>query len=379
MTHGHLPYYFLLFGISALSPVFDFHETNRTARSLLYVALAAILGVFAGTRLGWNDQEGYTEVYDIIAPFWDFVRGNSHIHFRMEYFYLLFNSILKTFSDNPLCLYLSAALICTFVNLYSFKKYSPYFVVSVVWFYAIYYFSGTMVAMRMGFAATLILFGMSYLAEKKWAVFIALLAAAALFHVSAVFVVFGLALYALNLPTRVLGALVAASFFLGCFSPVAHWLFKFCSIFSGSGTLVDNGLHYLGNEQFGYAAGVLRPTMLKQLFICLFAMKYRDALAQKLKYFDVLFVFYCASTIWRYVFNDVALFASRIGGLLSVGEPVIVASLLLLFRPSQRGWIAALCCIVAAGSFYLNSVTFDYPAYNSVLFGGTYWRDGYMT
>jgi len=296
----------------------------------------------------------------------------------MEYFFILLNSILKYFSANPLVMFLSVAFITVALNLYVYKKYSPYFVLSVAFFYSSYYFSGTMIAMRMGVAAALILFGMFYLVKKKFAAFIFTVFVACLFHISSIFVLFGYLLYRLKPSTRILFILLLGALILGSFTPIANWLFSYFIKFSGVSFILDNGLSYLGNEKFGYALGVLRPTMLKQLVICLLAMKYRYFLAKQLRYFNVLFVFYCASTIWRFIFNDVALFSSRVGGLLSAGEPIIIASFLLLFKSNQRVWIALLFFLLAFGSFYLNFITFDYPPYVSVLFGGKYWRDGYF-
>lgn len=272
-------------------------------------------------------------------------------------------------------MFLSFAFITVALDLYAFKKYSPYFILTVVFFYATHYFSGVMVAMRTGIAMAFVLFGMSYLVNKNDLKFFIVILVACFFHISSIFVLFGYLLYRLKLSTKTLFFLLVGAFILGAFTPIANLLFSHFIQFKGSSMLLDNGLNYLSDERFGYAAGVLRPTMLKQLVICLLSLKYRDFLMQKLKYFNVLFVFYCASTMWRFIFNDIALFASRCGILLSVGEPVIIVSLLMLFKPNQRTLVAILFALFALGSFYLNSITFGCPPYMSILFGGTYWRD----
>ncbi|MDD4873773.1 MAG: EpsG family protein [Dehalococcoidales bacterium] len=378
ITKGQYIYYFLLFFLICLSLFFDFRKNNGRTKLILYCFLVLILSLFAGTRIGWSDQEGYVWVYDMIPPLPAFLLGNTFVQFRMEYLFVFFNSILKCFSDNPLIMFFSFAFITVSLNLYAYKKYSPYFILSVVFFYSGYYFGGTMIAIRMGIAMAIILFGLSYLADKRRIVFFITIFVACLFHISSISVLFGYLLYQLKPSKKTLFFSLLLFFILGFFAPFANWLFSYFMKFSGISVLVDNGLSYLGNEKFGYVSGVLRPTMLKQLAICLLAMRYRDFLSKQLKYFDVLFVFYCASTMWRFIFNDLALFSSRCGALLGVGEPVIIASLLLLFKPNQRVGIAVLLFLFALGSFYLNFITFDYPPYVSVLFGGTYWRDGYF-
>ncbi|MFA5125318.1 MAG: EpsG family protein [Patescibacteria group bacterium] len=375
IIRGWYIYYLFLFFLISLSLFFDFRKNSETKRLILYCFLVFILSLFAGTRIGWSDQEAYIWLYDMIPPLPVFLWGNTFVQLRMEYLFLLFNSVLKCFSDNPLTMFLSFAFITVALDLYAYKKYSPYFILSVVFFYATHYFSGAMVAMRTGIAMAFVLFGMSYLVNKKDSIFFIMVLIACFFHVSSIFVLFGYLLYRLKFSTKTLFFLIIGAFILGAFTPVANLVFSHFMQFKGSSVILDNGLNYLGDERFGYAAGVLRPTMLKQLVICLLALKYRDFLTKQLKYFNVLFVFYCASTIWRFIFNDIALFASRCGILLSVGEPVIIVSLLVLFKPSQRMLVAVLLSLFAVGSFYLNSITFNCPPYMSILFGGTYWRD----
>ena len=358
--------------------MFDFCKTSRTAQSFLHFLLLVILALFAGTRVGWSDQDGYMWIFDMVSPLPVFISGQTFMEFRIEYFYLLFNSFLKCFSENPLVMFLSVATMVVALNLRAFRKYSPYFFLSILVYYSNYYFVGTMTAMRQGLAAAVILTGMAFLADRKWTAFFITVFVACLFHFSAIFVLFGYLLYRLNFSARVLFWMVAGSFMMGIFSPISHWLF---SHFIGLGDLnpqIQTGLNYLEDQQQGFALGVLRPTSLKQLAICLLVIRYRDYLCTQLKYFNVLSIFYCAATMWRFIFNDIAVLAARVGGLLSVGEPVIVVSFLLLFKPDQRRWIALLVVVFAAASLYLNFIAFNFPPYVSALWGGKYWKEGFF-
>lgn len=374
------PYYLLFIFMVLLSFVFDFHKFSETSKHALHGLLVVVLSLFAGTRVGWSDQDGYKEIFDMVPPLPAFLAGEYYVQFRIEYFYLLLNSFLKCFSTHPLILFLSVAAIVVTMNLWAYRKYSPYFVLSVVAYYSNYFYPGTMTAMRQGLAAGIVLCGMSFLVDndKKTAWFLLAVGIATLFHFSAIFALFGFLLYRLNFSSRILFILVIGAFLSGLYSPLSHWLF---SKFMGLGDLnpqISTGLHYLEDEAQGFALGVLRPTSLKQLGICLLAIRYRDYLAKQLTYYNVLFVFYCAATMWRFMFNDVAVIAARVGGLLSVGEPVIIASFLLLFKPTQRGWVALCIFVLAAFSLYLNFIAFNFPPYVSALFGGKYWVQGYF-
>lgn len=372
------PYYLMLIFLMILSYMFDFQKIGNHTKLSLHGLLLVLMSLFSGTRVGWSDQDGYMWMFDMVPPLPTFISEGSYVSFRIEYLYLLLNSLLKCFSENPLALFLPVAFIVVALNLSAYKKYSPYFLLSVVVYYSNYYFVGTMTAMRQGLASAFVLWGLAFLAEKKTPWFFVAVGIASLFHFSAVFALFGYLLYRLNFPSRVLFIMVLGSFAMGCFSPISHWLFSHFLGFADMNPQIGTGLHYLEDQSQGFALGVLRPTSLKQLGICLLAIRYRDALRVQLKYFDVLFFFYCAATMWRFVFNDVAVIAARVGGLLSVGEPVIVVSFLLLFKPNQRGWAALAVFLFAAVSLYLNFRAFNFPPYVSALFGGQYWKQGYF-
>lgn len=372
------PYFAVFISLALLALVFDFSKTSKSFQLFLRFTLVGVLALFSGTRVGWSDQDGYLWIFDMVAPLPVFVSGQTFVEYRIEYFYLLFNSIVKCFTENPMYLFISVAFFVVALNLRSLKKYSPYFFLSVLVYYSNYYYVGTMTAMRQGMSAAVIFFGMAFLVEKRWTAFFITIGVATLFHFSAIFVLFGFLLYRLNFSSRILFFLVIGSFILGFISPISHWLFGH---FVGLGDLspqIQTGLSYLEDQDQGFALGVLRPTSLKQLMICLLAIKYRDFLVTKLKYYNVLFVFYCAATMWRFVFNDIAVLAARVGGLLSIGEPVIVVSFLLLFKPEHRRWIALWIVLFAAGSLYLNFKAFVYPPYVSALFGGQYWKEGFF-
>ena len=369
---GQYPYYFLLFSLAFLSLVFDFRNSSGQTKLILCFFLVLVLALFAGTRVGWNDQEGYIWLYDRVPTLPLLFSGKAFMQFYMEYFFVLLNSILKCFSDNPLSMFLLAAFITVALNLNSYKKYSPYFLLAVVFYCSNYYFSGAMIQIRMGIATALILFGMDYLVNKKWRAFFIVVFVAFLFQASSLFVLFGYLLYRLKPSTKMLFLLLGGAFILGACSPVSNWLLSHMMKFRGSNSILDRGLNYYGQEKYADALGVFRPAMLKQLAICLLAMRYRGFLSKQLKYFDVLFIFYCAYTMWSFIFNDSAIYSGRGGVLLGVGEPVIIASLLFLFKPGQRPWMAALFFLFAFGSFYLNMVQYDFPPYVSVLFGGRY-------
>jgi len=114
--------------------------------------------------------------------------------------------------------------------------------------------------------------------------------------------------------------------------------------------------------------GVFRPTMMMNMMMCLLAMKFRNYLKERIGCFDIFFVFYCAGVMWRFLFNDMAIFASRGGTVLTVGGPIIFASFLLVFKAPNRVFIAPLFYAACALFLWLNFVVFDYPAYSSVLF-----------
>ncbi|MGE0267508.1 MAG: EpsG family protein [Candidatus Omnitrophota bacterium] len=374
----YFPYHVLFAFLVGLSLFFDFHKTSRSLQQGLFFLLIILLSVFCGTRVGWSDQDGYMWIFDMVPPLPGFLTGQTYVPFRIEYLYLLLNSFVKCFSQNPMVLFLTVASGVVTMNLWAYRKYSPYFFLTVLAYYSNYYFVGTMTAMRQGIATGIVLCAVSLLTGKKDLAFIVFVMVAAMFHFSAIFALFGYVVYRLNFSSRVLYCLVLGSLALGIFSPVSHWLFSHFLSFSNLNPQIETGLSYLENESQGFALGVLRPTSLKQLMICLLAIRYRETLGKQMKYFEVLFLFYCGATIWRFLFNDVAVLAARVAGLLSLGEPVLIVSFLLLFKHDQRRWIALGIILLAAGSLYLNFITFNYPPYVSALFGGMYWKEGFF-
>jgi hypothetical protein len=365
---GQFPYYFL-FGLIAIIAIFlDFIYKNKYVRSVVYISLIIILSLFAGTRLGWNDQGAYSWIYGTIQPLPNFFSSGGFNFYREEWLFLLTSSFLKCFSDDPLIMFMFFAFVTVVLTLNSYKKYSPFFFTAVLLYCASDYIGWGMCQTRMGLAGAFLLFGMRYLVEKKFLLFLLFFIVAMAFQISSVFILFGLILFLWNPSTKVILIGIFIALLMGMFLPFANKIFSWVSTI-GSSSLIDRGLNYYESEKYGYALGVLRPSMIRSYLIICIGLLYRKELSEKVSYFNMFFLFYCGGITWRLVFNDLAIVSARGGELLSIGEPVIIATFLLLIKSRKVRLLSiVVICLLCMLNFYLLSCQNGYPDYVSVLF-----------
>ncbi len=365
---GMFPFYFLFLLIATASYFFDLIFNVKAARGILFFTFLFILAIFAGTRTGWPDQDIYEWVFSQVPPLPEFLFGGTQVDFREEYMFIVLNSVIKCFSADPVVMFLVMAFISLGITLFVYKKYSPFFMLSVLFYTSVLYPSREMEQIRMAIASALILLGLAFLVEKKRNCFVMMVFFASLFQASAFFSLFGYLLYRLNLTTKKILFLLICSFFIGTYFPLAYKFFNIFLKANIGGSLLERGASYYGNQEYGHALGVVKPYSLKLLCGCLLSMIFRKTLNARVKYFEVMFIFLSGALMWYFLFNDLAIIAVRGANIMSVGEPLIFASFLLLFNTAGRYFIVFIFYMVCFLIFYLSQAAFNYPEYISVLF-----------
>ena len=151
-----------------------------------YLALVVVLTLFAGLRTSYNDTGNYIAAYrtttDVVGFFSDLKNLNP---FKNPLFYL-FQSIMKTVTDDYQWVILITSLLAQSCFLRFFKGYSNNFLFSVFIYFTLGTFAFTLAAIKQVTAMAIATLAFPYLEKKKWLQYWLIILAAMLVHTYAV-------------------------------------------------------------------------------------------------------------------------------------------------------------------------------------------------
>jgi len=321
------------------------------------------LFLLAGLRgYEFSDYGNYERIFNHVYDLVEFIQhGGNPSNVHGEYLYLLLNTLVKTITDHSVYVFVIVALLAVGINIYCFYKYSPYAMVSVLLYFSHLYLNKELIQIRAGLGGALVLLSVLFIIRKQALYFLLTVVIATLFHSGAIIAlpIYWLTKYSYKKMTLFLPILA------GLFLSQVDWLDGFLLALLSFGLVPDGIITYMGVGVNHSELGALNPITVKQLMICTFAIYYKDVLYARLKYFKPLLIMYILSTSWLLAFQDFSLLAARIATFLSVGDPVIIPSLAILFREKK---LVLVCIILLAWAMlYLNlGIKKFIPPYQSI-------------
>lgn len=157
--------------------------------------LIIILSLFAGFRFFvGNDYISYITHYNLSSTIFEFEKKYN----SFEYGYELYVSIIKTFFCSSYYLFFSISFFSLLILFDVCRRYSIYPFVSVLLFFAYYYFPQVMGQMRQSFAILITCYSFKYLLERKFLKFTLIICVAMCFHYSAFAIIPLYFLYKIN-------------------------------------------------------------------------------------------------------------------------------------------------------------------------------------
>lgn len=325
-----LPYYILLITLSFFA-LLDFKNLSLKSRIILLYVSGIILVLFAGLNIGAPDRENYIDMF--------LQNGEGSVDFG----FTILCKILSVFFDNPIYYFLTVASIAVSLNLLSFKRYSPYFLLCILFYFVHIYVLKEMIQIRAGLAGALCLFSFQYLKENQYQKYWLIMLLAISFHLASVIFCIMYFVEKKNITLEKLLKLMAICFIIGSIYPF--------------GKLIKSlpGLEFLSRVQtysswgeYGESLGILTNlATVKLIIVSLLAIYFKEQASVDVKCYDKILKAYILSACWLMLWNDFAIVGARVATFLSVGEPILLASLISSFKPSSR-LIAAIVFILMA-------------------------------
>lgn len=151
-----------------------------------YVLLVTILVLFAGLRTSYNDTSSYIIGFQNAPTLSVFLSDPDNLNpFKNPLFYL-FQSFLKTYTNNSQLLIFISALITQACFIRLFKHYSHDFTFSVFIYFTLGTFLLTLAAMKQVCGMAVLTLAIPYLEQKKWGRYFLIVFIAMLIHTYAI-------------------------------------------------------------------------------------------------------------------------------------------------------------------------------------------------
>ena len=151
-----------------------------------YIALVAILTLFAGLRTNYNDTGNYIRMFNDAPGIKEWLADlNNYNPFRNPLFYL-FQSVLKSMTQNSQWLILLSALISQCCFVYFIKRYSEHFLFSIFIYFTLGTFVFTLAAIKQVLGMAVVTLAFPFLEKKKWVPYYLIVIIAMLIHTYAI-------------------------------------------------------------------------------------------------------------------------------------------------------------------------------------------------
>lgn len=165
---------------------YDFYN-HTIHKKLWYNTILIMLILIAGLRYRLGiDTIAYMRNFDLTVPTLDRLSNIKLNSEDYDPFFLIFNSIVKTLFGTFWVLQLIQAAIINILVFKYIKKHTQYIFTTGLIYFLLYYLPYNMEVMRAAWAIIISLYAFDYARDKKWLKCYLLIAAAILFHFSAI-------------------------------------------------------------------------------------------------------------------------------------------------------------------------------------------------
>lgn len=358
-----LPFYCIFFFLACLS-VCDCVRLKHGQKRGLFMITYVLLALFAGLRAFSPDYSSYSLFFKLLND--PVSAGEDELSVvANDPGFVVINKIIGFFTTEEIVLFCIMAFLSVGINLFCYKKYTPYFFTAILFYFVHTYVAREMMQIRSGLACALCLYSIRFIISGQLKKFLCVVFVAATIHLAAVVFLLSYVLYKIDFSPRVWRWFVVGSLVVAIVMPFGQFLKMLPAI--GMLERVQNYSQWEGFEGFTQQLGVFsNPTVLKGLIISFLCLKYYDRLEQSVRGFKVLLNIYLFSVCWLMVWNDFGIVAARIAAFFSIGEVLLVASLFHLFSYHSKYVYVLIICIVAFLMISLNIFTGRFFEYKLV-------------
>lgn len=348
--------FYIVFFILLLFVFIDISTFSSRQKHFFFLISYLLLTLFAGLRATSPDYDAYATVFKIL--------GNNRIVNQditivaNDPGYMLLNRFISTFTSSPILLFLSVAMVSVGINLYSYRKYTPFFFTAVLLYFVHTYIGRELMQIRAGLACAICLYSIQFIINRQGWKFLLTILVATSFHLVAICFLWAYVLCSLKFSLRVWKVLIFVSIIIGLFCPLGQFIKMIPAM-----DLLERVQEYNEWEEYNGSLGVFtNPTVLKTLFITLLSMRFFNQL-QRFHGFKVFFDLYAFSLCWLVCFSDYGIFCARIATVFSIVEVIICSYFYVLVPLRSRLSVSVLLILFAFAILSLNIYTgrtFDY-------------------
>ena len=337
-----LPYY-AIFTFLAFLSLAESQSVKRKQRSLLLSGVWLLLTLFAGLRYNNADWNSYFDFYKNIAN--GSGEGSADIGFNLI---CLFLSI---FSNSPILMFVVVAGTSVALNLNSFKKYSPFFLICVLYYFVHLYVLKEMIQIRGGLASAICLYSIRFLFNRKYKSFWLFWLLALSIHFSViVWALVGL-VYKYQPSLKTLKWTLFICFAVGLICPLGQFI-KLLAV--GVDARLGAYIAY-GDSEYAAALGIFtKINAIKSLIVGIILLYFHDKMKNISPYFSPLLYAYILGVCWLMLFNDFAIIGGRMSGVLLCVEPVLVSYLTILLSKRTKWFFVSILIVVTYTMLSLN-------------------------
>jgi hypothetical protein len=349
--------YLITFFILTLASLTQFTRQLKKYK-LFFVLFAAIyLIFFAGLRtvgVGKDDQNYYDMFVTQVPNLYEWAFGCFVYHFKelhVEPGYVFVNAIVRTFTENYIFLFLTAAFISVSISVYNYYRYSKYALLSILLYFVHTYLYRDMNQLRAGIAAAIGLFLIAQIHNREHIKVYRTLFFTGIFHIASLSLLLPYMLSFFKVTRKKILLLYVVSLGLGIMG-VAKAIVM---LLPNSGFIFMKISDYASDQLYGAPLGIFDVTNLKNSLILLVVLVYWDRLKVTVPYFETFALFLAISASWRIAFSDIGILAGRVATFFDIVEVIIIPYFICIFRYK---WMTVSAIILYAFvTLYLNLYT----------------------
>jgi len=360
--------YFFPFILLSLFHFVEFFRNNKNLKFIMLIIASLILILFAGLRevgVG-TDDFNYYNIFNDIPSLTEIFFENTQFHFddyHKEYGYIFINIFIKNFTTNYTVLFILIAFIAVGLNTYNYKKYSSFIFLSLLLYFVHTYLYRDLNQIRAGVATAIGLFTITQIHKKEHLKFFFTLFIASLFHIAVLSLMlpYIISFFKIDRNRGILIFIIGVFFgVIGISSIIINFLP------SELGSAAQSLNNYAQSQTNSRDLGMFNITNIKSLFIFILLLIFYTKLENKVKYFNILFLFYALAVSWRFAFSDFAILSGRIATFFEIVEVILIPSFLLILRQKILG--SFLIILYAFLILYLNVYTTGRQPYEMSIF-----------
>lgn len=277
-----------------------------------------------------NDAYSYVELFNGIGFAAEFIEPTFRFISFVIHNYLF---------DNVRLLFLVYALLGVYLKLYAIRKYSDYYLISLLIYYSNLFLFQEMTQIRVGVGCAILLLSIKPLLERNLVKFLLIVFVASLFHYS---LLISLCLYLFN--SKHINV-KAYCFFLILIYSLDFFGIHFASLMTKINLpFLDFKISTNPTDLQEIAVNTRNFLQIFKLIVVLIMFKCWKVIAEKNCYSVIIIKIYFLSLISFVIFADSGIYAFRISQMFNIVEPIILTYFLYIIKSKLEARFIV-CCL----------------------------------